>query len=72
MLCTHHFIWYTVRLGDLEVFDLIRKRRLHTALLENLQFLMKLGPEVGGNVSVVTVTVVAVATTKDCGIVGGV
>ena len=34
------------RLGDLEVFDLIRKRKLHTALLENLRYLMKLGDEV--------------------------
>ena len=36
----------SLRLGDLEVFDLIRKRKLHTALLENLRYLMKLGDEV--------------------------
>ena len=34
------------RLGDTEVFDLIRKRKLHASLLDNIQYLMKLGEKV--------------------------
>ena len=35
-----------LRLGDTEVFDLIAKKNLHNALLDNLEYLFKLGEKV--------------------------
>ena len=35
-----------LRLGDTEVFDLIAKKNLHNALLDNLEYLLKLGEKV--------------------------
>ena len=57
-----------IRLGDVEVFDLIRKKNLHAALIDNIEYLMNLGEKVMSYDAISQshdLTLVSIATAKN-------